>query len=469
MSILDIKDSNVTFDEKALAAERRNPTPPRVSRRAILRGAGAVIALPALESLMRPSTARAQAAAPLRFVTWHIGCGVWAPSWFPTDLGEAYTLSSSLMPLADIRAKVHVVSGINNSIVSPTGSHGCGPPAMTTCMQGTKPGIQMGISVDQVYAKHLGTATRIPSLQLAVNERTFADVAYPAVYNGTTSWADATTPLPPTVNAQAVFDRLFAGVGTGTAQSAEAAKRLALRTSVLDFVRGEASALQPKMGVSDRRKLDEYLTSVRAVETEIQKLSATPNICSAGTVVRPTVTRAANVAAMPALTTIMLDLMALAFQCDATRVISFMQSPGGQTGFSSFPWLSINTDHHTLSHHQNNATTGAQLARIDYWEVQQYVYFLKKLDAIQEGTGTVLDNSIVFLSSEIADGNSHNQTNKPILIGGKGGGKLLTGRHTKFPTASIQANMFITMLNALGAPVTTFGANGKAPLVGLTV
>jgi hypothetical protein len=470
MSILKITDDNVTFDPKAVAAERRNPSPPQVSRRTILRGSAASIALPALDSLLRPSVARAQTKPPIRLVTWHIGCGVWGPSWYPTDFGTTYTLSPSLMPLADIRNKVHVLSGIQNLGISPTGSHGCGPPGMTTCRQGTKPAVGMGISVDQVYAQFLGTTTRIPSLQLTVNDKTFSDVAYPAVYNGTISWADTTTPLPPTVNPQTVFDRLFAGVGatTGTAAAADAAKRLALRTSVLDFVRGEATTLQPRMGVTDRRKLDEYFTSIRSVETELQRLATMPNSCTPGAVTRPTITRAATVANVPALTTIMLDLMALAFQCDATRVISFMQSPGGQSGFTSIPWLNITSDHHTLSHHQSDPVKGAQLASIDQWEVMQYVYFLKKLDAIQEGGATVLDNSVVFLSSEITDGNAHNQVNKPILIGGSAGGKLLTGRHTKF-AAPAQANLFIALLNLLGPPVTAFGSMGTMPLAGLTI
>ena len=328
----------------------------------------------------------------------------------------------------------------------------------------------MGISVDQVYAQYLGTATRIPSLQVTVDDETFSDVAYPAVYNGTTSWADATTPLPPTVNPQAIFDRIFAGAGsaTGAAAAADAAKRLALRTSVLDFVRGEATSLQPKLGTTDRRKLDQYFTSIRSVETELQRISATPNSCSAGTVTRPTATKLATNADIPALTAIMIDLMVLAFQCDATRVISFMQSPGGQTGFSASPWLGIPTDHHTLSHHQNDPVKGAQLAMIDQWEVLQYANFLKKLDAIQEGGATILDNSMIFLSSEITDGNAHNQTNKPILIAGTGGGKITTGRHTKFASTAAQPDLFIALLNLLGPPVTTFGLVGTGPLAGLT-
>jgi hypothetical protein len=136
--------------------------------------------------------------------------------------------------------------------------------------------------------------------------------------------------------------------------------------------------------------------------------------------------------------------------------------------FASCPWLNITSDHHGLSHHNNDASKGAQLAKIDLWEVQQYVYFLQKLDAIKEGSGTVLDNSLIFLSSELADGNAHNQVNKPFLLGGSAGGKVLTGRATNVAGA-LQANIFVTLLNVLGVPATAFGLLGNKQITGLTV
>ena len=243
MSIARIFDKNVGFDPKALAAERRNPTRPLVTRRAILRGAAACVALPALESLLTPSEARAQAAAtPMRFMAWHIPVGVWGPSWFPTDTGTNYTLTPTLMSLAPVKSKVMVFAGIQNTpAVNSQGSHGCGPPGMTTCMQGQKPNITVGISVDQVYAQALGKATRIPSIQISGTDSTFSDVSYPAVYNGTTAWASATQPLPPLANAGQVFDLIFTGAAatsTDPAAVAALAKRKALRKSVLDEVIG---------------------------------------------------------------------------------------------------------------------------------------------------------------------------------------------------------------------------------------
>lgn len=495
MSITRIRDKNVTFDAKALAAERRNPTRLALPRRSILRGAAACIALPMLESLLTSSEARAQAASPrLRFMTWHIACGVWGPSWFPTDTGVGYTLSPTLMSLAPVKSKVLVFAGITNApCVNSQGSHGCGPSGMTTCMQGTKPAIGMGISVDQVYAQSLGTATRIPSLQISGTDSTFADTGYPAVYNGTTAWASATLPLPPVANAGLIFDQLFAGSASAApmgnpAAAAALAKRKALRKSVLDEVLGEATSLRGRLGRTDQIKVDDYLASIRAAETAVQQsMSTTTTTCSPGTLTRSANTagpytsgNAAKIFDPPTYTATIIDLMVLAFQCDATRVISYQQMNGGHSSYSSFPWLTpaINQDHHGMSHHNGNAATGALLARIEAWEISLFASFLQKLDMVSEGSGTVLDNSLIFLSSEIADGNAHNQgattyagfsgpTGKPILLAGSAGGKIKTGRHAIYSN-DVQANLFIALLNTLGVPTTKFGMNVTAPLTGLT-
>jgi len=493
MSIARIFDKNVGFDPKALAAERRNPTRPLVTRRAILRGAAACVALPALESLLTPSEARAQAAAtPMRFMAWHIPVGVWGPSWFPTDTGTNYTLTPTLMSLAPVKSKVMVFAGIQNTpAVNSQGSHGCGPPGMTTCMQGQKPNITVGISVDQVYAQALGKATRIPAIQISGTDSTFSDVSYPAVYNGTTAWASATQPLPPLANAGQVFDLIFTGAAatsTDPAAVAALAKRKALRKSVLDEVIGEETSLVAKLGTIDRRKVDEYLTGVRAAETTVQAMSTTPSgmACSAGSMTRPTLTTGTltngngkPIADPPTYTALISSLMALAFQCDATRVINYQQMNGGHSSYSKFPWLNINQDHHGLSHHNGDVSKGLLLAQIEAWEISMFSAFLQKLDAVTEANGkTILDNSLIFLSSELADGNAHNQgttayagfsgpTGKPILLAGSAGGKITTGRHVKYNN-SAQADLFIALLNTLGVPATTFGAAGTAPLTGLT-
>jgi len=289
------------------------------------------------------------------------------------------------------------------------------------------------------------------------------------VYNGTLSWASPTQPLPPVTRPDMIFDSIFAGNAAAAASmgnaaaAAELAKRKALRTSVLDNAIAEATTLRPKLGVSDRRKLDEYLTSIRQVETEIQRIAPAGPMCTPGTMAKP----AANITDVPTITKVLLDLMVLAFQCDTTRVITYMQQPGGQMSYSSMPWLNITEDHHTLSHHQNDPVKGAKLTTIETWEVLQFSYFLQKMNAISEGSGTMLDNSIIFFSSEISDGNRHNQTNRPILIAGSGGGQIKTGRHVILQD-QLQPELFITLLNMMGVAVTKFGAVGVKPLAGLT-
>jgi len=181
---------------------------------------------------------------------------------------------------------------------------------------------------------------------------------------------------------------------------------------------------------------------------------------------------------VPTHTNTLIDLMVLAFQCDATRVINFQQANGGHSSFSSFPWINLNADHHGLSHHNGDVATGAKLAQIELWEMQNFAYFLKKMDAVTEGGQTMLDNSLVFLSNELSDGNAHNQgtskyanftapTGKPIVLAGSAGGKIKTGRHAAYANAA-QADLFIALLNTLGVPVTAFGTAGTAPLTGLT-
>jgi hypothetical protein len=234
-------------------------------------------------------------------------------------------------------------------------------------------------------------------------------------------------------------------------------RRKALQASVLDHVVNEAKRLETRLGVSDRAKLGEYLTSVRAVETQVA--NTTTQSCGPGTN-RPPATAPTD---GPTLTKLHVDLLITALQCDATRVATFMLGNGGNSCFTSFPWLGITGDHHGIAH----AGTAASLSKIDKWEIEQLAYFCEKLDAIDDGGGaTMLDNSVVFLSSEIDTGNGHTQINKGIVVVGGAGGKLKTGRHVKY-NGDPQANLFISLLNAMGVPATTFGKVGNQQLPGL--
>ena len=453
-------DSILNCDEKVLASQRREQEKRRSNRRRFLAGAAVTIGLPWLESLAGGGRASAATPSrPLRFITWHVPNGVFGSNWFPTTDGPSYTLTPSLTPLASLKSKLLVFSGLQNNDASVVfGSHGLGVAGMLTCVLGDRPDVKVGPSVDQVYAQSLGNATRIPSLQLGISNRMYADVNQtPAIYNGCISWASPTQPLQPTVQPAVVFDAIFQGQ-QADASAADKVKRQTLATSVLDHALGEATSLRAKLGTTDQAKLDQYLTGVREVETQIQATAAAAT-CSPGTLARP-----ADMAVLdgPTQAKLTSDLMVLAMQCDATRVLSFMLGNGGSSCFQSFPWLNISGDHHGLAHSQS----GPQLSAIDQWEVSMLAYFCSKLDAIDEGGSTMLDNSLVFLSSEIANGQLHNQDNKPILLLGSAGGVIKTGTHTTY-NKDPQANLFVSLLNALGVPATTFGTAGKAQLSGL--
>ncbi|HEY0714472.1 MAG TPA: DUF1552 domain-containing protein, partial [Polyangia bacterium] len=355
-----LRPLGVRFDERMLAAKDADSSRRPPSRRMFLRSAAVTIGLPWLESMVRSRQARA-ATQPVRLIAWHTPNGYYARSWFPSTVGAAYELSPTLSPMANVKKKLLVLSGIQNNDASVVfGSHGLGVAGMLTCVLGTKPAVKVGISVDQVYAQSLKDATPIQSLQIGITNRMYADIGNPAIYNGCISWASPTQPLQPVIQPGLIFDQIFQGPDR-SAFNADSVRRRAIASSVLDHVTEEAKSMQARLGVTDRRKLDEYLTGVRTVEAKIR--SATAPLCS--TMGR---TKPANTGLDWATQSkISCDLMVMALQCDATRVISFMLGNGGSSSAQSFPWLNINTDHHALAHAQN----AIALSAIDKWHVGQ--------------------------------------------------------------------------------------------------
>lgn len=439
-----------------------------LSRRTLLRGAGALMALPVLEQMM-PSIARAQTMgvpAPRRLVAFYVPCGIHMQKWTPAATGSSYALTPTLQPLANHKSKFLVLSGLANNPAKPDGpgDHASGTGAFITAAHPFKTegaDIKNGISLDQVAANHLKQFTRLPSLELGTDgggSTGNCDSGYSCAYARNISWAGPQTPLPKETNPSLVFDRLFAGIDPNATQ-AQIQKRKAYKQSVIDFVRDDANQLKNRLGATDQKKMDEYLTAVREVELRIQAIEE-------GTTCEP----GANPGTPGDIrdrTKAMLDMIALAFQCDQTRVASFMLGNAGSNRVFSF--LGLTSGHHTYSHHQSVQANYDALATIDHWEVQQLAYLFDKLDAIQEPDGTVLDNSLVFFSSEIEDGNAHRHTNMPIILGGGGGGAVTPGRHVKYTTAIPVANLFISMLASVGVNVSTFGDDGTGPLPQLKV
>lgn len=448
-----------------------------LSRRTLLRGLGTALALPSLEAML-PSVARAQTAMnPRRFVAFYVPCGIRMNRWTPTDTGAGYTLTSILSPLGasgslpSVKDDTLVLTGLANRPARPDGpgDHASGTGAFITNAHPFKTNganIRNGISFDQVLANAWRGQTRFASLELGIDGGAASgdcDSGYSCAYARNIAWASDTQPLAKETNPQSVFDRLFAGVDPN--QTAQAvAKRKLYRQSVLDAVKEDTSSLQSRLGATDKRKVDEYLTGVRDLEVRIAQETATS--CSPGT--RPNGWTDIRDKADQ-----MLDLIAFSFQCDLTRSVTYMQQNAGSGyvyRFLNVGGSPITEGHHSLSHHGGSAAKNDALEAIGRWEVEQFAKLCRKLKAIQEADGTsVLDNSALFFSSEIEDGDSHSHFNMPILVAGKAGGALRTGQHQRYTNQPSVGNLFVSLGQALGvSSVTQFGDSNGA-LQGIAV
>lgn len=433
-----------------------------MGRRLFLGGAGAALGLPMFESLLG-SQAKAEASQPRRILAYYVPDGIHMPAWRPSVQGTNYDLPAILAPLSNVKSKVNVISGLANFPARPDGpgDHASGTGAFLTVAHPFKTAgadIQNGISMDQVAAEHLKDLARIPSMQLGIdggNGVGDCDSGYSCAYARNISWTSATQPLPKVTSPGVVFDQLFQGFDPQTTAE-EKARRLAYRKSILDYVRDDTQKLQVRLGTADRIKLDQYLTAVNELESQIDKLASGPS-CDP-------IDKPSDPADIVAHADIMNQLMVLAFQCDATRVITFMLANAGSN--RSYDFLGISGGHHEISHHQDLQDNFDKLVVIDTWEVQMFANLLEQLDAVTDIDGnTLLDNSLAFFSSEISDGNAHNHDDMPILLAGRGGGDIVSGRHVVFPGDPSVAKLFITMLQNVGAPVNDFGdASGALAL-----
>ncbi len=434
----------------------------RIQRRAFLGGAGTLMALPFLESLFGKG-AKAADDYPRRLLAWYVPCGINMAGWTPSQEGSNYTLPPILASLANVKSKLLVLSGLANypAIPDEIGDHASGTGSFLTCRHVFKtegPDIQNGISMDQVAAGTLGTDTQFASLQLGTDGGGSVgdcDSGYSCAYARNISWASETQPLPKTVNPQVVFDLMFQGLDPAASEE-EKARRKLYKKSVLDYVLADAKTLQGKLGTSDKKKVDEYMAGV----SDLEKRIALGQDGSCEPIPRPD-----PALDYPSLVNVMNDLMVLALQCDMTRVVSFMMGNAGSN--QTYEFIGVAGAHHELSHHQGAQANLDALQAIDTWEVAQFASLLEKMDAVVEGDGTLLDHSLVFFSSEIEDGNSHAHTNLPVLLAGNAGNAWTSGRHIVLPGSPPLANLYTSMLQALGVDNTSFGDEGTGPLAGL--
>lgn len=431
-------------------------------RRAFLRGYGTLLGLPWLESFpgvrLAAAAGRAAAGPPVRSAFIYFPNGVWEKSWVPEGAGRDYVLSPTLQPLADVRNDVLVLTGLDKK-----NSHGgdghyaktanflTGMPVAKTTGKNISSG---GISVDQLMAQHVSQWTPLPSLELGtepVISGIDSNVGYTRLYGSHISWQSPNRPVAKEINPRLVYERLFGRRLAGQTAKAESYQNL------LDFVLEDAGRLRGKLGRDDQFKLDEYLDSVRAVERRIEFAVQPraegwqPDPLSAE--VQP------PAAGIPAdfreHISIMLDLMVLAFRTDATRVASMMFA--NDVSGRNFSFLDgVSGGHHELSHHEKNDAKIAQYERISRWHVEQFAGLLKKLKAIPEGEGSLLDNCLILFGSSISDGNRHDPDNLPILLGGRGGG-VESGRHLAAEGSVPLCNLYLSMLDRMGVEVERFG------------
>jgi hypothetical protein len=455
----------------------------RTSRRRFLGSAAAVIGLPYLPSVVeRHAEAAESCSSPQRFIAFFVPNGIHMPDFTPAAAGKGWDMPYILQPLEPIRDKIAVVTGIDYQQTAepaePPGGHGSGTGCFLTMMpvNGNDKN-PARISLDQKIAKASAACNRpLASLQLGLTVRGDGSDHVPNLaFIETISW-DANKALPFKDDPLQNFNRLFEGVNPD-ASAADAARRRSIRTSVLDHVLAEAESLKTALSPSDRLKLDQYLTSVRELETRIQNLGGAS--CS-----KPAAPEISSSAPYEERVPITLELAALAFECDVTRVISFMFGRGNSLQDFAFLFGGESTPHHYTSHHAGNAGQQAKLKEIGHWEVDQVATFLKRLNQTQEADGkTLLDNTLAYFNSEISDGNIHRKYDMPVLLAGGAGGKLkVDGSHylyTQMPNPrpllgpkggphGIQ--LFVSILNAFGIPDQTFGdGSAEGPLGELMV
>jgi hypothetical protein len=432
-----------------------------------LRAAGISVALPALESLLPPRLALSAAADsaepsahPLRMAFLYVPNGVIMDRWRPTGEGSGFTLGPSLQPLEPYRDQIQIVSGLahRNGFAGPDGA-GDHARATATILTGARPhktagaDIRVGVSVDQLAARHLGRSTRFPSLELSCDSARRSgscDSGYSCAYSFNMSWRTENQPASPESNPRAVFERLF-GEGTAAERAANLAARQRGRRSVLDFVLEESRSLRGTLAAADRRKLDEYFSGVREIERHVADFDRfpIPEVEDLPLPDRPPASYGEHIR-------LMADLLVLAFRTDSTRIATFMLAHDGSN--RSFPELGVGDGHHSLSHHQGKEEWIAKLATIDRFYAEQLAYLLSRLAETREADGrSLLSNAMVVYASGLSDGNRHRHDDLPVILAGAAGGRLAAGRHLRLPAERPMADLYLTMLDILGVREDRFG------------
>ena len=432
-------------------------------RRTFLKGLGTAIALPVMESLLPRGLVAAEAlaggkAAPRRMAFVYVPNGANMADWTPAATGADFELPLILEPLREHKKDFSVLTGLAQDKGF---AHGDGPGdharASATFLTGAHPrktggaDIKVGISVDQFAAQKIGDRTRFASLELGTDKARLAgncDSGYSCAYSFNISWKSENQPMAPEVDPRLVFDRLFNN-GNSSEMDEARIKRDRDRKSILDFALEDARSLKAKLGMTDRRKLDEYLSAIRELEQRIERANG-----FAATM--PDYTRPTGIPkSYEEHLRLQFDLMALAFQTDTTRIATFIMAHDGSN--RQYPFIGVRDGHHDLSHHQGDEEKKGKIAKINRFHMTQFAYFLERLKSIREGEGTLLDNSMIVYGSGLGDGNRHNHNDLPVLLAGRGGGTINSGRHIRYDKGTPMNNLFLSMMDRLGAKADQLG------------
>ena len=381
--------------------------------------------------------------------------GAIMPSWKPTADGTNFPLPKTLASLEPVRDQLMVVTGLAQdnarAKADGAGDHARSASAFLTCAHPRKTDgsdIFVGASVDQVAAEKIGTLTRLPSIELGIESGRQAgscDSGYSCAYSNSISWKTATTPMGKEVNPKLAFERLFGG-----ADVAKAAERDFYRKSILDFVAGDAERLQKQVGANDKRKLDEYFNSVREIEQRITRAvddhkKRPPSINAPAGIPEK----------LHEHVQLMYDLMLVAFQTDTTRIATLMLANEGSN--RAYREVDVKEGHHQLSHHRDDKAKMDEIQKIDQYLVEQLAKFLQKLRSTKEGDSTLLDQSMIVYGCSISDGNRHSHEDLPVLLAGRGGATITSGRHLDLKKEVPMANLYVSLLDRMGAKVDRFG------------
>jgi hypothetical protein len=429
-------------------------TKKHLSRRTFLQGVGVSLALPLLDSMIPAATALGQTAAAgarTRLGAIYFPHGAIMNKWTPATEGANYALTEILQPLQPFYDQVTVISNLRHALAYGSGATANHNRSAAAFLSGAfaKPGAKahLGITVDQVAARKIGQDTPLPSLELMMEDPTVnCGDGLSCSYRDTISWQGPSAPLPMQNNPQVVFERLFGDGSTDLQRKARRAQSL----SLLDSVMGEASSLQKTLPLSDRTRLDQYLSDVREIERRVQKagqqLSDDLDIPAAPTGVPKDVEEHLK---------LMYDLQVLAWQAEITRVSTLLMCK--ELSNQVYPKSGVRDAFHVLSHHSNVQENKDRFTQLNQYHIKLFTYFLGKLKATPDGDGTLLDHSMVLYGSGMSDGNSHNHTDLPILLAGGASGKLKGGRHIVNPHDTPMANLLLSMLDMLEVPTQSFG------------